>query len=86
LAEAGISHILECVRGNYRVVTDKFDCDAYHVEKKLKNNKIKNRKDFQQLEQLVQKGYMEANGYDWAYPKAAELQALCRSFTNEMEI
>ncbi|WP_411681549.1 response regulator [Clostridium thailandense] len=79
LSEAGISHILECVRGNYRIVTDKVNCDIYQLEEILKNDKMKNKKDFRLIEQLVQKGYMDANGYSWAYPKAAELDTLCKS-------
>lgn len=86
LAEAGLSHILESVRGNYRVVTDKVSCDVYQLEEMIKKNQMKRKEDFRLLEQLVQKGYMEANGYEWAYPKAAELDALCRSVINRKKI
>ncbi|MBV7272873.1 response regulator [Clostridium sp. PL3] len=79
LSEAGISHILECVRGNYRIVTDKVNCDIYQLEETLKNNKMKSKNDLRLIEQMVHKGYMEANGYSWAYPKAAELDILCKS-------
>lgn len=79
LAEAGLSHVLESVRGNYRIATDKVDCDVYRLEALLRNNQIKRKEDLQLLEQLMQKGYMEGSGYAWAYPKAAELDAVCRS-------
>lgn len=82
LAEAGISHILECVRGNYRIATDKVDCDVYKIEESLKNNQMKRKQDLQLLEQMVQKGYMGASGYNWAYPRAAELDTLCRNAIN----
>lgn len=78
LAEAGISQILECVRGNYRIVTEKINCDVYRLEELVKNNRLERKEDMNLLEQLVQKGYMETSGYEWAYPKAAELDILCR--------
>jgi two-component system LytT family response regulator len=79
LAEVGLSHIIESVRGNYRVVTDKFDCDVYKLEEMIHKGQMNRKEDFRLLEQLMQKGYMEGSGYAWAYPKAAELEALCRS-------
>lgn len=86
LAEAGLSHILESVRGNYRIIPDKVDCDVYQLEELLKKNQLKRKKeDFRLLEQLVQKGYMESSGYGWAYPKAAELDALCRDVIGRMK-
>lgn len=78
LAEAGLSQILESVRGNYRIVTDKVDCDIYRLEEMLKKNHMKRKEDFHILERLVQKGYMEDSGYAWAYPRAAELDEMCR--------
>ncbi len=78
LAEAGLSHILENARGNYRIVTDKVDCDIYRLEEMLKKNHTNRKEDLHLLEQLLQKGYMEASGYAWAYPRAAELDELCR--------
>lgn len=78
LAEDGLSQILESERGNYRIVADKFDCDVYQLEEMLKTYHIRRKGDFRLLEQLVLKGYMEASGYGWAYPRAAELDALCR--------
>lgn len=78
LAEVGLSQILESVRGNYRIVTDKVDCDFYQLEEMLKKNQLKRKEDFRLLEQLVQKGYMESNGYDWAYPRAAEINTQFR--------
>jgi two-component SAPR family response regulator len=78
LAEAGLSHILESVRGNYRVVTNKFDCDAYKLEEMIYKNQMNRKEDIRLLEQLLEKGYMEGSGYAWAYPKAAELEDMCR--------
>lgn len=78
LAEAGLSQILESVRGNYRIVTDKVDCDAYQLEEIIKKNQMKRKEDTRLLEQPVQKGYMEGSGYDWAYPRAAELDEICQ--------
>jgi two-component SAPR family response regulator len=79
LAEAGISQILESVRGNYRIVTNKVDCDVYQLEEMIKKNYVNRKEDIRLFEQLAQKGYMEASGYDWAYPRAAELDTMCRS-------
>lgn len=78
LAEAGLSQILESVRGNYRIVTDKVDCDVYQLEEIIKKNQKKRKEDTRLLEQPVQKGYMEGSGYDWAYPRAAELDEICQ--------
>lgn len=79
LAEAGLSHILESVRGNYRIVMDKTNCDIYQLEDVILKNQIKGKEDLDLIKQLMQKGYMDANGYEWAYPRAVELDALCRS-------
>jgi two-component SAPR family response regulator len=85
LAEAGLSQILESARGNYRIVADKVDCDLYQLEEMIQKNQMKRTEDFCLLEQLVQKGYMDISGYEWAYPKAAELDALCRSVMDGMK-
>ena len=73
LAEAGISQIIDNSRGNYRVVVDQMDCDIYKLEELIKDNEIKKEEDFHLLEQYEQRGYMEESGYEWAQPKAAEL-------------
>jgi two-component system, LytTR family, response regulator len=78
LAEAGISQILESGRGNYKVMIDQVDCDLYQLEGRIKVNQIKRKEDLRLLEQLMQRGYMEGNGYTWAYPKAAELEEMCK--------
>lgn len=78
LAEAGISQILESSRGNYRVVTDKFDCDIYPLEALIKSNHTKRKEDLYLFEQLEKRGYMEENGYAWAQPRAAELEEMCK--------
>lgn len=85
LAEAGLTHILESVRGNYRIATDKVDCDVYQLEAMLKMNRVKRKEDLRLIEQLIQKGYMEASGYNWSYTRAAELEALCRDVINSQK-
>lgn len=84
LAEAGLSQILESVRGNYRIVRDNVDCDVYQLDELLKKNQMKIKEEFRLFEQLVQKGYMEASGYGWAYPKAAELDEICQKVMTGM--
>lgn len=79
LADAGLSQILESVRGNYRIVTDKVECDVYQLDEMLQKNHMKREEDLYLIERLIQKGYMEASGYEWAYPRAAEIEALCRN-------
>lgn len=81
LAEAGLSQILESVRGNYRIATEKVDCDVYQLEAQLLKHPMNRKEDLLLLEKLGQKGYMEGNGYRWAYAKAAELEALFREVT-----
>jgi len=78
LAEAGISQILESGRGKYRVVRDQIDCDLYQLEEIIKDNSIKRKEAMRLFEQLNQKGYMQENGYAWAYPRAAELDKICK--------
>lgn len=77
MTEAGISEILDCRRGNYRIVTDKVTCDLYQLETLVKENKVKRKEDLELVKQLKQKGYMYASGYTWAQPKAAELEEVC---------
>lgn len=78
LAEAGLAQILESGRGNYRVLKALVNCDLYQLEELLKSDQINKREDFRLLEQSEQKGYMEGSGYAWAYPKAAELDEMCK--------
>ncbi|GCD09017.1 response regulator [Clostridium tagluense] len=78
LAEIGISQILESGRGNYRIVTEGVSCDLYQLEEMIKGNKIKRNEHCPLLQQFTQKGYMEESGYSWAYPKAVELDEMCR--------
>lgn len=85
LAEAGLPQILESVRGNYRIATGKVDCDVYQLEEMLKKNQIKRKEDFQLIEQLMQKGYMEASGYGWAHTKTGELETLYRRVINRLK-
>jgi len=77
LAEAGISQILENSRGNYRIITEEVSCDFYQLEELIKFNHIKRTEDCSLLEDLSERGYMEDNGYNWSYPKAAKLNEMC---------
>ncbi len=86
LSEAGLSRILECSRGNYRVITEMFDCDIYQLEELIKGNMIKSKAGLQLLGELDRSGYMEENGYEWAYPKAAELDILCKRMLENIEL
>jgi two-component system LytT family response regulator len=85
LAESGISNILENSRGNYRVVIEEVTCDLYKLKELSGGKKIKGKEALLLLEQLSQRGYMEANGYDWAYPKAAELEEMCRKVRGSLK-
>lgn len=78
LANIGMSQILESGRGNYRIVIEQVNCDTYQLEELIKSNQIKRKEDMDLLEQLEQRGYMEASGYSWAQPRAAELVEMCK--------
>lgn len=70
LAEMGISRILDCKRNSYRVVPGEFDCDWYEFEK------AQTAEDHAKMKLLYKGTYMEENGYEWAYPKQAELDIM----------
>lgn len=78
LSQAGVSQILENGRGHYRVMIDQIDCDLYQLEELVKGNQVITKEDYLLLEQLQQRGYMEESGYAWAYPRAAELNEMCK--------
>jgi two-component SAPR family response regulator len=78
LAEAGIAQILENRRGNYRINTNQVDCDLYRLEALLRSKPIR-KEDLKLFDQLSLRGYLEENGYDWSYGKAAELDAICQN-------
>lgn len=79
LAKEGIAGIIEGSRGNYRVVKDGVSCDLYQMEAMIKDKQINRKEDIRlMIEELMQKGYMEGNGYSWAQPRAAELDGMCR--------
>ena len=65
LQQNGLEQIIENKRNNYRIVISEIDCDLYVFEKA--ENRI-------QMRQLYKGSYMGANGYQWAYPKQAELE------------
>lgn len=85
LAEVGLTQILENGRGKYRVIPDQIDCDLYQLEELIAIDQIKRRQDLHVVKQLSQKGYMEASGYAWAYPRAAELEEICKSLTENFK-
>jgi len=78
LAEAGISEILKSGRGNYKVVTESFDCDLYRFEELASENGTIDPCGIRLIEMMQQHGYMEDNGYEWAQPRAAELDTQCQ--------
>ncbi len=63
LKNLGTIHILECKRGNYRVKTDRIRCDYYSV---IQGSEKKPKG----------QGYMEDNGYLWAYGKAFDIEQI----------
>ena len=83
LAEMGIAQILESGRGNYRIVTDQINCDLYQLESMIKENRIKMQEEGHLIMKFKQRGYMEASGYAWAHPKAAELDGICKSLLRD---
>jgi two-component system LytT family response regulator len=85
LAATGISYILETGRGNYRVVTDGINCDLYQLEELIKGNQLKRKEDCSLLEKLSQRGYMEASGYAWAYPRAVEINEMCKKVMDNLK-
>jgi len=78
LAEAGLSQIIESGRGNYRIVTDLVNCDIYQMEEMVKSNCIKGKENLHLVGRLNKLGYMEESGYAWAYPKAVEIDEMCK--------
>lgn len=78
LTEAGLAHILESGRGNYRINKDQVTCDLYQLEEVTKGGRIIRKDDIPLLEQLERRGYLEGSGYVWAYAKAAELEGICK--------
>lgn len=79
LGKEGLTHILEAGRGNYRIVKDEVDCDLYQLEAVIKDKQITCEGNVRLLEEFMEKGYMEGNGYSWAQAKAAELEGMCKA-------
>ncbi|MDF3001544.1 MAG: response regulator receiver and domain protein [Bacillota bacterium] len=86
LAEAGIDHILENKRGNYRIRKDEIFCDAYVFEQDAKRALLEEHSAelHRKLELLYQGIYMEETGYEWAYPKAAALEQLAHKLNLDL--
>ncbi len=68
LTEQGIANILECKRNRYRVMPDQFGCDLYEFEK------AEHDRDHSKMQLLYKGRFMEENGYEWAYPREAEIE------------
>jgi two-component system LytT family response regulator len=85
LASIGLSYILETGRGNYRVVTDRINCELYQLEELIKGNQLKSKENCSLLEKLSQRGYMEASGYAWAYPRAVEINEMCKKIMDNLK-
>lgn len=73
LYELRIPRIVEFKRGNYRIVREEIDCDAYEMEEKLVKHYFLSAQDMDFLESVTTNGYMEENGYEWSYSKAVEI-------------
>jgi Response regulator containing CheY-like receiver and SARP domains len=69
LSESGIPDILENARGNYRIRREKVSCDYYEVKQLSGTKKAETLANFEG-------GYMEENGYEWAYGRQADLERL----------
>lgn len=78
LNEVGLSQILESGRGQYRLVTEEVHCDFYQLEALIKSDKMNRRSDTLLVEKVINRGYMEGNGFEWAQPRAAEIDGICR--------
>jgi len=66
--ELGINSILECRRNNYRIYADKIKCDYYDFVA-MPTDQQKNK---------AIGGYMQENGYIWAYGRAIEIELLIK--------
>ncbi|MEI7885362.1 MAG: response regulator [Clostridia bacterium] len=86
LADIGFSFILENSRGNYRIVQEQIKCDIYQLEEQLRNKNFRRRDDSTLLEKLLQQGYLEENGYEWSYPRAAELTIECQEVLDNLQV
>lgn len=76
LQQMGIGRILECKRGNYRVLVQKIDCDFFkfeHITEKILKFGYRDEL-FNKAELLYRGTYMDEAGYEWAYPRAAEIE------------
>jgi two-component SAPR family response regulator len=73
LAAAGIAQILTCSRGNYQVDPNKFRCDYYEFADLISRQDL-SAADVSKAVTLHKGGYLEENGYEWAYPQMAELE------------
>lgn len=73
LAAAGIAQILACSRGNYHIVPQNFRCDYYEFTD-LTSRPAISAADQSKAIALYKGCYMEENGYEWAYPRMAELE------------
>lgn len=62
LSENNIAQIFEARRNSYRVAVSEFNCDLYDLEDALKNG------DLERARQLYKGGFLEEEGYQWAYP------------------
>lgn len=86
LLEAGLSQILECKRGNYKISTELIFCDAYILDEKILKNQVKRREDLISFEKMQASGYMEENGFEWAYAKSAEYDNILISLIGAFQI
>ncbi len=87
LFEAGLAHLYQNLRGAYRIIPDTFDCDLDRFEKLVASaNATQVNRDnlIQKLTSVYRGGYFEDNGYEWANPRAMELEALYRQILTSL--
>ena len=66
LSENNITRIFEARRNSYRVAVSEFNCDLYDLEDALATG------DRKRADLLYKGGFLEEEGYQWAYPIQAE--------------
>lgn len=75
LIEVGLKDILENSRGNYRLLPDKINSDIIEYERHLAAGNTS------RILQICRRGYMEDNGYAWAYARSTEIENTVRKLT-----
>lgn len=72
LREAGLQDILENSRGNYRLLPEKITSDIIEYEQQFAAG------NFERLPLIARRGYMEDNGFAWAFARTMEIEGTLR--------